>query len=58
MMERILLLKFLAGGVLFGMLFALVILDKMPAASFEALAIGALGAIGGHVTARLGAGQS
>jgi hypothetical protein len=52
-MEKGLILKTVAAGILFGMLFVLVLVNKMSADSFEALAIGALGAIGGHVTTRL-----
>ena len=48
------LLKYLAGGVLMAMLFALAILNKMPAESFVTLAIGALGALGGHAAGSAG----
>jgi glycerol uptake facilitator-like aquaporin len=49
-----LLLKFLAGFVLMAMLFALTVLGKVPAESFETLAVGVLGALGGHAAGNFG----
>jgi hypothetical protein len=48
-MDKNLILKLAAGGVLFGMLFALVVMNKMGADAFQTLAVGALAALGGHV---------
>jgi len=41
-------LKYLAGGGVMGMLFTLALRGTMSAEAFETVAVGALGAIGGH----------
>ena len=48
------LLKYLAGGGLMAMLFTLTVLGRMSAEAFETLAVGVLGAIGGHAAGTLG----
>jgi hypothetical protein len=53
-LDMTLLLKYLAGGGLMAMLFALTVLGKMPAEAFETLAVGALGALGGHAAGTFG----
>ncbi len=53
-LDTALLLKYLAGGGLMAMLFALTVLGKMSAEAFETLAVGALGAIGGHAAGTFG----
>jgi len=53
-MDKTILLKYLSGGVLMVMLFAFVVLGKMSADTFETLAVGLLGAIGGHAAGTLG----
>jgi hypothetical protein len=55
-LDLILLLKFLAGFVLMAMLFALTLLGRIPAESFETLAVGLLGALGGHAAGAFGKG--
>ena len=52
--DMTLLLKYLAGGGLMAMLFTLTVLGRMSAEAFETLAVGALGAIGGHAAGSLG----
>jgi hypothetical protein len=47
-------LKYAAGGVLLGMLFALVVLGKMSPDAFVPVAIGTLGALGGHAAGSQG----
>jgi hypothetical protein len=52
--DTTLLLKYLAGGGLMAMLFTLTVLGRMSTEAFETLAVGALGAIGGHAAGALG----
>jgi hypothetical protein len=52
--DMTLLLKYLAGGGLMAMLFALTLLGRMSAEAFETLAVGILGALGGHAAGALG----
>ena len=53
-LDLIMVLKFLAGGVLMAMLFTLTLLGKIAPEAFETLAVGVLGAIGGHAAGVLG----